>query len=209
MVAQAEQSAGQNPAYRPSDTAPDDNGQRLAMAGIAPARGCLALNIFCTGRIDARNDLQRKSLYGLNHLAGRLMADTRDETVIIPIAHEELFTSTREIETGRVRVKTVIDEHEEIVRQELARSTVDVERVTIDREVDEIPAPRMEGDVYIIPVVKEVLFVRKALVLTEEVRLHRKTFTEQVEQPVTVRSQRAVVEREGSAGLSDRQSPKE
>lgn len=137
------------------------------------------------------------------------MADTRNDTVVIPIAHEELLTSTREVETGRVRVKTVIDEHEEILRHELARSTVDVERVSIDREVDEIPAPRMEGDVYIIPVVKEVLFVRKALVLTEEVRLHRKTFTEQVEQPVTVRSQRAVVEREGSAGHSGRPAPKE
>ena len=137
------------------------------------------------------------------------MADSRNETVIIPIAHEELVTSTREVETGRVRVKTIIDEHQEIIRQELARSTVEVEHVTIDREVDEIPAPRMEGDTYIIPVVKEVLFVRKALVLTEEVRLHRKTFTEQVEQPVTVRSQRAVVEREGSAGHSGRQAHKE
>jgi stress response protein YsnF len=135
------------------------------------------------------------------------MADSRNETVIIPIAHEELVTSTREVETGRVRVKTLIDEHEEIIRQELARSTVEVEHVAIDREVDEIPVPRMEGDTYIIPVVKEVLFVRKALVLTEEVRLHRKTFTEQVEQPVTVRSQRAVVEREGSAGHSGRQTP--
>ena len=134
------------------------------------------------------------------------MADSRDETVIIPLAHEELVASTREVETGRVRVRTVVDEHEEIVRQELARSTVDVERVPIDREIDEIPEPRTEGDTYIIPVVKEVLFVRKALVLTEEIRLHRKTFTEQVEQPVTVRSQRAVIEREGSAGSPGRQT---
>ena len=137
------------------------------------------------------------------------MADSRNETVIIPIAYEEMLTSTREVDTGMVRVKTVIDEREEIIRHELARSTVDVERVTIDREVEEMPAPRMEGEVYIIPVVKEVLFVRKALVLTEEVRLHRKTFTEQVEQPVTVRSQRAVVEREGSASVSGRTTPKE
>jgi len=137
------------------------------------------------------------------------MADSGEEIVIIPIAHEELLTSTREVETGRVRVKTVIDESQEIVRQELARSTVEVERVTIEREVDKIPEPRTEGDIYIIPVVKEVLFVRKALVLTEEIRLHRKTFTEQVEQPVTVRSQRAVVEREGSAELAGRPTPKE
>jgi hypothetical protein len=33
------------------------------------------------------------------------MADSRDETVTIPIAHEELVTSTREVETGRVAFK--------------------------------------------------------------------------------------------------------
>lgn len=132
------------------------------------------------------------------------MADDRDQTVIIPIGEEVLRTSKREVETGRVRVRTLIDEHQQIVREELSRTTVEVERIPVDVEVATLPATRTEGDVTIIPVVEEVLFVRKALVVREEIRLHRKTSIEKVEQPVTVRSQRAVVEREESSGNSAR-----
>lgn len=128
------------------------------------------------------------------------MADTRDETVTIPIAHEELRVSKREVETGRVRVRTLIDERHELVREDLSRTSVEVEHLPINREIDTVPAPRFEGETYIIPVVEEVLYVRKALVLTEEIRLHRRTSTEKVEQTVTVRSQRAVVEREELSG---------
>lgn len=129
------------------------------------------------------------------------MTDTRNETVTIPIAEETISVSKREVETGRVRVRTIIDEHQEMVREALTRTQVEVERVPIDVEVLAIPLPRTEGDTLIIPVVEEVLYVRKALVVTEEIRLHRKTSTENVEQPVTVRSQRAVVEREEPDGF--------
>ena len=128
------------------------------------------------------------------------MTDTREETVIIPLAEEVITTTKREIETGRVRVRTVVDERQEMVREALTRTEVEIERVRIDVEVSAIPLPRTEGETQIIPVVEEVLYVRKALVVTEEIRLHRKTSTEKVEQPVTVRSQRAVVEREDPDG---------
>lgn len=128
------------------------------------------------------------------------MTDTRNETVIIPLAEEAIVTSKRQVETGVVRVRTVIDEHQEMVRDALTRTHVEVERVPIDVEVSAMPLPRSEGDTLIIPVVEEVLYVRKALVVTEEIRLHRKTSTEKVEQPVTVRSQRAIIEREDPDG---------
>lgn len=128
------------------------------------------------------------------------MVTREDETVIIPIGQEEIVVSRREVETGRVRVRTVIDERQEFVREELTRSAVDVERVPINVEVATMPEPRTEGDILIVPVVEEVLYVRKALVVVEEIRLHRRISTEKVEQPVTVRSQRAVVEREELGG---------
>lgn len=128
------------------------------------------------------------------------MADDRDETVIIPLGRETLRTSRREVETGRVRVRTLVETHEQMVREELTRTDVEIERVPVEIEVGSMPAQRTEGDVTIIPVVEEVLFVRKALVVTEEIRLRRRISTEKVEQPVTVRTQRAVVEREGLEG---------
>ena len=137
------------------------------------------------------------------------MDPRRDETLVIPIAHEELTVAKHELETGKVRVRTVVDERAELIREDLTRSSVEVERVPINVEVSAAPEPRMEGDTYIIPVVEEVIYVRKALVVTEEVRLHRRTSTEKVEQQVTVRSQRAVVEREELSGTSHQPASKE
>ena len=55
----------------------------------------------------------------------------------------------------------------------------------------------------IIPVVEEVLVIEKRLVLKEELHIRRRIATETVEVPVTLRNQRAIVEREtleGSGG---------
>jgi stress response protein YsnF len=49
--------------------------------------------------------------------------------------------------------------------------------------------------VTVIPVIEEVLIVEKRLVLKEELHVRRQQTTENVEVPVTVRRQRAVVER--------------
>jgi len=60
--------------------------------------------------------------------------------------------------------------------------------------VDEAPAVRTENGVMIVPVLEEVLFVEKRLVLKEEIHIRRQRTTETVEMPVTLRKQRAVVE---------------
>jgi stress response protein YsnF len=120
--------------------------------------------------------------------------------VRIPLVEERLVTSKREVETGRVRVRTLVDEAETIVRETLRHATVEVERVPVEREVAEIPPVREEDGVTIIPVVREVLVVEKKLILVEEVRLRRCTQLEEHAQPVLLKSQRAVVERQESSG---------
>lgn len=118
----------------------------------------------------------------------------------IPLVEERVVTSKRLVETGRVRVQTVVDEREDMVREQLGRVEVDVERVPVNQEVDEVPPVREDGDVTIIPVVEEVLVVTKKLMLVEEVHLHRTHSTEQHTQPVTLAVQRAEIEREDSGG---------
>ena len=127
------------------------------------------------------------------------MADDASD-VRIPLVEERLVTSKREVETGRVRVRTLVDENETLVRETLRHSTVEVERVTIEREIDEIPPVREEGGVTIIPVVREVLVVQKKLILAEEVHLRRQIQIEEQAQPVLLKTQRAVVERQQSGG---------
>jgi uncharacterized protein (TIGR02271 family) len=113
----------------------------------------------------------------------------------IPIAEEELRVEKRETVTGRVRVRTEVDTVEELARASLETETVEVQRVPIDRMVDTAPTVRTEGDVTIVPVVEEVVVVEKRLVLKEELHIRRRRTTKDVEIPVTLRKQRAVVER--------------
>lgn len=113
----------------------------------------------------------------------------------IPLVEERLHVSTRAVETGRVRVRTVVDEHTEYARADLFREAVQIEHVPIDREVTAVPIVREEGDTLVFPVVEEVLVIEKRLFLKEEVRITRTRSAEAFEQPVTVRSTRAVVDR--------------
>jgi uncharacterized protein (TIGR02271 family) len=117
------------------------------------------------------------------------------ERQTIPLVEEDLSVDVREVETGRVRIRTLVDEHVELARADLARDRVEVERVPVGREVDEVPAVREEGDTLIVPVVEEILVVEKRLYLREELRLTRRRTVEPFEAPVTLRRTRAVVER--------------
>ena len=119
----------------------------------------------------------------------------------IPLAEEVAAVSVRRVATGRVEVRTLTDTFEETVRATLGQETVEVTRVPIDRQVETAPAIRTEGDVTIVPVLEEILVVEKRLVLKEEIHIRRTTRTEQFETPVTLRRQRAVVERREAAGI--------
>ena len=128
----------------------------------------------------------------------------------IPIVEEELRLDKREAVTGRVRVRTVVEVVEEMAQASLDEETVEVTRVPVDRMVDEAPAIRTENDVTIVPVLEEVLVVEKRLVLKEELRIRLQTRSEDVQIPVQLRKQRAVVERlPGDGEGSDPALPQE
>jgi len=72
---------------------------------------------------------------------------------------------------------------------------VSVERVPVGRPVEAAPPVREEDGVLIVPVLEERLVVTTQLILKEEVRITKRSRTEQVREPVTLRSERAEVER--------------
>ncbi len=117
------------------------------------------------------------------------------ETKTIPIVAEELSVHTRAVRTGRVRVETNTELVEELAAAELQTSEVEVTRIAVGREVDAVPDVRIEGDTTIVPVMEEVLFVQKRLVLKEELHITRRVASESVEVPVTLRKQSATVTR--------------
>ena len=117
----------------------------------------------------------------------------RDD-LVVPLLEEEVRVEKRYVETGKVRVSTVVDTIEEQARAVLEGDSFDIQRVPVDRVVDQAPTVRTENGVMIVPVLEEVLFVEKRLVLKEEIHIRRQRTTETVELPVTLRKQRAVVE---------------
>lgn len=125
------------------------------------------------------------------------------ETVLVPLVAETAHVRKRVVETGRVRVSTHTETVEQVLRDTLRSETVGVTRIPINRTLEEgEPAPQVrdEGGVTIIPVLEEVLVVEKRLVLKEEVHIRRTDSGEDVEVPVTLRRQRAVVERVSPEG---------
>ena len=117
------------------------------------------------------------------------------ETQVVPLLEEEARVEKRQISTGKVRIRTSVEDVEENVRADLESEDVEVTRVPVDRVVNEAPQIRTEGDVTIVPIVEEVLFVEKRLVLKEELHVRRVVSTEAVDVPVTLRKERATVER--------------
>lgn len=114
---------------------------------------------------------------------------------LIALVQERVTVDTAVEETGAVRVRVVVDTHDEPVALERVVGQVCVERVPVDRVVDRRRAPWQDGDVTVIPVYAEVAVVERRLVLQEEIRLHLHTRSTVTEQQVPVRRQRAVVER--------------
>lgn len=115
---------------------------------------------------------------------------------VLQIVTETATLEKRDVLTAHVRVSTRTETVDELVSSDLERSDVSVTRVPIDREIDEVPAVRTEGDVTIIPVVEEILVVEKRLVLREEIHLRQTTSSQSVEVPVSLRKQHAVIERD-------------
>jgi uncharacterized protein (TIGR02271 family) len=122
-------------------------------------------------------------------------ADARDASEIrVPIAEERLDVDKRPVELGEVRLHKRVDQVEQVVREPVTRTDVEIERVKANRRVEGPVGPREEGEWIVVPIVEELLVVRKVLMVTEEVRIRRRPVTEVREVRETVRRERVEVE---------------
>jgi uncharacterized protein (TIGR02271 family) len=119
------------------------------------------------------------------------------------LVQENLTVGKRTVETGRVRIRTVVDEKLVRVSEQLERDDVTIERVSVNREVTEAPVIREENGVLIVPVLEEVVVVEKRLFLKEELHVHRNRRSDVVDEAVRVRSMRAETERVDSKDRAD------
>ena len=117
------------------------------------------------------------------------------DAMMIPVIEERVLVGKQQVETGRVRIHKTIQERQEEIDVPLLKERVEVERVKVDRWVEDPenpPQPREEGDVTILPVLEEVLVVEKRLRVVEE--LHVRRHREQQVEKHTVELRKEVVD---------------
>jgi uncharacterized protein (TIGR02271 family) len=122
-------------------------------------------------------------------------ARASDSPLVLPVIEETLDVHTTPVEKGRVRIRKMVHEREELVDPPLLRDEVVVERVPINRVVEGPIPVRSEGDTLIIPLFEEVLVVERRLLLKEEVHLTKRRVETHTPQRVTLRREEAIVER--------------
>ena len=130
---------------------------------------------------------------------------TDADDLVVPLHVEELSVTRRRVTGDTVRISTATHEREQLVDEELTHHRVEIERVAIGRVVDAVPPVREEGDVTIVPIVEEVVFVERRLVLKEEVHMRRVRVTARHTETVTLREQEAVITRNapGQPAIAD------
>ena len=129
----------------------------------------------------------------------RPQGENEAQTRTIPVVQEEASISRVVEKTGKaVRVRIASHEEKQQVPVSEIIEEISVERVPINRYVNERTAPREEGDVVIIPVFETVSVVEERLLLKEEVRIVRHRREMQRDEEVVLRKETAVVERRAS-----------
>ena len=136
-----------------------------------------------------------------------LLARDRGSEVVIPIVEERLIPDKRAVELGELRIHKHVDEVEEAVRQAVTRDDLIVERVQIDRPLDAPVESRQEGEWTVFPIMREVLVVKKQLILVEEVRVRTQRVTEEQEVRELTRHERLELEDATVHGIEGLTSP--
>jgi uncharacterized protein (TIGR02271 family) len=96
------------------------------------------------------------------------------ESVVVPVAEERLRIDKRLVTTGVVTVEKRVRTEPVHLEEVLSHEELDVQRVAVDKFVDEAPQPYADGDTWVLPIVEEVLVVERRLRVREELRITRR-----------------------------------
>jgi len=121
-----------------------------------------------------------------------------EELLVIPLVEETVRVERHPVEGARVRIDTHVKERNAVIDEMLRSEDVVVERVPIGAIIETAPPARQEGDTLIIPLVEEEVFVKRRLVLREELHVTKRSTTRHHRSTVPLRSLEATVTRQES-----------
>lgn len=114
---------------------------------------------------------------------------------VIPVIQEQARIDKTEVESAKIKVHKKVVEVEKTVDMPLMKEGYDIERVPVNQFIDTHPPIREEGNVIIVPVVREVLVVEKRLELVEELHIIKNKTTVDHKESFTLRKEEVAVER--------------
>jgi uncharacterized protein (TIGR02271 family) len=153
--------------------------ERIAADGIHLAAGAASV-LSSAGRRGDSGATAAPAAMAAPQAAQMQIVEAEGE-VHVPLAGERIVVETHPTRLGSVDIQKRVEQVEDVVRHPVSHEEVEVERVPVNRQVDSAPPVREEGEWLIVPVMEEQLIVQRRLVLKEEVRVRRRTVTEQRE----------------------------
>jgi uncharacterized protein (TIGR02271 family) len=121
---------------------------------------------------------------------------SRETSDAMPVLKEEVQVGKKVVEKARVRLSKKIKQHTESFDVPVTEEQVVIKRVPIKKIVDTIPeGVRYEGDIMIIPVLKEVSVIEKRIMLVEEIHVAKHTVEKTETRQVTLKTEEVTVER--------------
>ncbi len=124
--------------------------------------------------------------------------------VFIQVIEEQLHIDKKVIETGKVLVSKKIIENNFDADMPLSKQEIIIERKPVELYIDgDMPGVRFEGDVTIIPVVKEVMV--KRLLLVEEIYIIKRQTEVKVPIHEVLRKEEVTITRTGSPATGEEQ----
>lgn len=120
-----------------------------------------------------------------------------EETIVIPVIKEFLNVDKKVVETGKIHIKKRVVNEEKDINIPLQSEAYHVERIAIkDNIFDDPPQVRNEGNKMIIPVVREIVEIKKRYEVTEEIHITKSQTVTPYTDKVTLKEEKVSVERE-------------
>ena len=116
------------------------------------------------------------------------------EALRVPIHEERLRVDVQPVDLGEVRIHKTVERVPAITTRTVEHDEVEIERVRLDRLLDQPVEPYQDGEWTVVPVMEEVLVITKQLVLTEEVRIRTRRVSEEQEVYEELRRERVSVD---------------
>ncbi|OGX91881.1 YsnF/AvaK domain-containing protein [Hymenobacter coccineus] len=120
---------------------------------------------------------------------------TNATPLVVPVIEEFVRLEKETVETGRVVIRKYVHLDTQTVDVPLREEQVQVQRIAVNRYVDEAPAVRYEGETMILPILREEVVVTKRLLLVEELHVRTQVLNNSTPQTVELRREEVHYER--------------